>query len=201
MASAIKRRSIIGHEDADRRDFTVSGCDGTLRIRERGERAIAYWLLLCCAMIFLMVVIGGITRLTLSGLSITEWQPVTGILPPLSEAAWAAEFEKYRQIPQYRLLNSGMSLGRVQDDLRWEYVHRLWGRLIGIVYAVPLLYFLLRRRIPRALTWPLAGIFAARFRAGRARLVHGQERPRRPGRRQPIPTGGASRFGAGDLRC
>ena len=69
---------------------------------ERGERAIAYWLLLCCAMIFVMVVIGGITRLTLSGLSITEWQPVIGIVPPLSEAAWAAEFEKYQQIPQYR---------------------------------------------------------------------------------------------------
>lgn len=73
-------------------------------------RPIAFWLLCCCAMIFLMVVIGGITRLTLSGLSITEWRPVTGIVPPLSHAAWAAEFEKYRQIPQYRLLNSGMSL-------------------------------------------------------------------------------------------
>ena len=75
-----------------------------------GERAIAWWLLFCCAMIFLMVVIGGVTRLTLSGLSITEWQPVTGILPPLSEAAWAAEFEKYQAIPQYRKLNFGMTL-------------------------------------------------------------------------------------------
>ena len=99
---------------------------------ERGERAIAYWLLLCCAMIFVMVVIGGITRLTLSGLSITEWQPVTGIVPPLSQAAWLAEFEKYQQIPQYKLLNAGMSLGEFKSIFLWEYVHRLWGRLIGV---------------------------------------------------------------------
>jgi heme a synthase len=110
-------------------------------------------------MIFLMVVIGGITRLTLSGLSITEWQPVTGILPPLSAAAWAAEFEKYRQIPQYRLINAGMSLADFQTIYWWEYVHRLWGRLIGFVYLLPFLYFLVRGRIPRRLAWPLAGIF------------------------------------------
>ena len=110
-------------------------------------------------MIFLMAVIGGITRLTLSGLSITEWQPVTGILPPLSAAAWAAEFEKYRQIPQYRLINTGMSLADFQTIYWWEYVHRLWGRLIGFVYLLPFLYFLLRGRIPRRLAWPLAGIF------------------------------------------
>jgi len=110
-------------------------------------------------MIFLMVVIGGITRLTLSGLSITEWQPVTGILPPLSAAAWATEFEKYRQIPQYRLINAGMSLADFQNIYWWEYVHRLWGRLIGFVYFLPFLYFLLRGRIPRRLAWPLAGIF------------------------------------------
>ena len=133
---------------------------------ERGEQAIAYWLLLCCAMIFLMIVIGGITRLTLSGLSITEWQPVTGIVPPLSEAAWAAEFEKYQQIPQYKLLNAGMSLGEFKSIFLWEYVHRLWGRLIGFVYALPLLYFLIRRRIPRRLTLPLAGIFLLGFAQG-----------------------------------
>jgi cytochrome c oxidase assembly protein subunit 15 len=122
-------------------------------------RPIAIWLLCCCGMIFLMVVIGGITRLTLSGLSITEWQPVTGILPPLSAAAWAAEFEKYRQIPQYRLINAGMSLADFQTIYWWEYMHRLWGRLIGFVYLLPFLYFLVRGRIPRRLAWPLAGIF------------------------------------------
>src|SRR6476661_9178100 len=79
------------------------------------ERAVGWWLLLCCAMIFLMIVIGGITRLTLSGLSITEWQPVTGIVPPMSETAWAAEFEKYKAIPQYRELNFGMTLAEFQS--------------------------------------------------------------------------------------
>jgi cytochrome c oxidase assembly protein subunit 15 len=110
-------------------------------------------------MIFAMVVIGGITRLTVSGLSITEWQPVTGAIPPLSDAAWAAEFEKYRQIPQYRLMNSGMSLTEFKTIYWWEYVHRLWGRLIGVVYLLPFVYFLARGRIPRRLAWPLAGIF------------------------------------------
>jgi len=111
-------------------------------------------------MIFAMVVIGGVTRLTLSGLSITEWQPVTGILPPLSAAAWAAEFEKYQQIPQYRLINHGMTFSDFQTIYWWEYVHRLWGRLIGFAYAAPFVDFLARGRIPRRLTWPLIGIFA-----------------------------------------
>ena len=111
-------------------------------------------------MIFAMVVIGGITRLTWSGLSITEWQPVTGIVPPLSAADWQAEFAKYQQTPQYKLLNAGMSLADFKTIFLWEYVHRLWGRLIGFVYALPFLYFLVRGRIPRRLAWPLAGIFA-----------------------------------------
>ena len=122
-------------------------------------RPVAVWLLCCCALIFAMVVIGGVTRLTLSGLSITEWQPVTGAMPPLSEAAWAAEFTKYRQTPQYRLMNSGMSLAEFKTIYWWEYVHRLWGRLIGVAYFLPFVYFLARRRIPRRLAWPLAGIF------------------------------------------
>ena len=123
-------------------------------------RPVAIWLCVCCAMIFAMVVIGGITRLTWSGLSITEWQPVTGIVPPLSNANWQAEFAKYRQIPQYKLLNAGMSLADFKAIYLWEYVHRLWGRLIGLVYLLPFLYFLVRRQIPRRLVWPLAGIFA-----------------------------------------
>ena len=122
-------------------------------------RPIGYWLLVCCGMIFAMVVIGGITRLTMSGLSITEWQPVTGILPPLSAASWAAEFEKYREIPQYRLLNHGMNLDEFKTIYLWEYVHRLWGRLIGLVFALPFLYFLVRGRVPRRLAFPLGGIF------------------------------------------
>jgi len=131
-----------------------------------GLRAVAVWLLVCCGMIFVMVVIGGITRLTLSGLSITEWQPVTGILPPLSAAAWAAEFEKYQHIPQYRLLNAGMSLADFKTIYLWEYVHRLWGRLIGVVFALPFLYFLARRRLPGRLLAPLAGILLLGFAQG-----------------------------------
>ncbi len=111
-------------------------------------------------MIFVMVVLGGITRLTLSGVSITEWQPVTGIVPPLSEAAWLAEFEKYRQIPQYKRLNAGMSLADFKYIFWWEYAHRLWGRLIGFAYALPLAWFVVRRRLPRRLLLPLAGIFS-----------------------------------------
>jgi len=122
--------------------------------------AVAAWLLVCCAMIVLMVVIGGVTRLTLSGLSITEWQPLAGVVPPLSHADWLAEFRKYQQIPQYKLINAGMSLGEFKTIFWWEYVHRLWGRLIGLVYLLPFLYFLVRRRLPRRLAWPLAGIFA-----------------------------------------
>ena len=127
---------------------------------QRDLRPIAVWLLCCCAMIFAMVVIGGVTRLTVSGLSITEWQPVTGILPPLSKAQWLVEFDRYRQIPQYRELNLGMSLAAFKTIYLWEYVHRLWGRLIGVAYLLPFLYFLARGRIPRRLAGPLAGIFA-----------------------------------------
>ena len=132
----------------------------TIRSDERNTRPVAIWLIVCCAMIFAMVVIGGITRLTWSGLSITEWQPVTGIVPPLSAADWQAEFAKYRQTSQYKQLNAGMSLGDFKTIFLWEYLHRLWGRLIGFVYALPFLYFLVRSRIPRRLAWPLAGIFA-----------------------------------------
>jgi heme a synthase len=132
----------------------------------RSTRSVAIWLLVCCAMIFLMVVIGGVTRLTWSGLSITEWQPVTGIVPPLSAADWQAEFAKYQQTSQYKLLNAGMSLADFKTIFLWEYVHRLWGRLIGFVYLLPFLYFLVRGRIPRRLAWPLAGIFGLGFAQG-----------------------------------
>jgi cytochrome c oxidase assembly protein subunit 15 len=126
---------------------------------QAGLRPVAIWLLVCCAMIFAMVVIGGVTRLTWSGLSITEWQPVSGIVPPLSAADWQTEFAKYQQTSQYKLLNAGMTLADFKTIFLWEYVHRLWGRLIGFVYLLPFLYFLARGRVPRWLAWPLAGIF------------------------------------------
>jgi len=128
--------------------------------------AVASWLFVCCALIFLMVVIGGITRLTLSGLSITEWKPVVGVLPPFSSADWAAEFAKYKQIPEYRLVHYAMSLDEFKTIYFWEYLHRLLGRLVGIAYAVPFAWFLLRRQLPRSLVLPLAGILLLGFGQG-----------------------------------
>jgi cytochrome c oxidase assembly protein subunit 15 len=124
----------------------------------RDERAIALWLLACAAMIAVMVMLGGVTRLTESGLSITEWQPITGALPPLSEAAWQEEFAKYQQIPQFQLMHSWMTLQDFKTIFFWEWLHRLWGRLIGVAFAVPFLWFVLRRRVSPALAPRLAGI-------------------------------------------
>lgn len=123
-------------------------------------RAISNWLIFIAALIFLMVIVGGITRLTESGLSIVRWEPVTGILPPLGEAEWRAEFEAYQATPQYRQLNSGMDLEDFKTIYFWEYVHRLLGRLIGLAFALPLLWFWWRRAIPRGYGWKLAGILA-----------------------------------------
>ena len=120
---------------------------------------VALWLLACCAMIFAMVVIGGITRLTESGLSITEWRPVTGVLPPLSEAEWHFEFARYRQTPEYREINAGMTLGEFKTIYWWEYLHRLWGRLIGAVFLLPLIWFVMRGQVRGRLAWRMAGIF------------------------------------------
>ena len=128
--------------------------------------AVAAWLFGCCALILMMVVVGGITRLTLSGLSITEWKPVVGVLPPLSAADWTAEFAKYQQIPEYRLVHYAMSLEEFKGIYFWEYLHRLLGRLIGVAYAMPFVWFLARRRLPRALVVPLAAIFALGFGQG-----------------------------------
>jgi cytochrome c oxidase assembly protein subunit 15 len=127
---------------------------------------VAAWLFFCCGLIFLMVVVGGITRLTLSGLSITEWRPVTGIVPPLSAADWAAEFAKYRQIPEYRAIHFAMSFDEFKSIYYWEYLHRLLGRLIGVVFAVPFIWFLARRRLPRRLAPPIAGILLLGFLQG-----------------------------------
>ncbi len=123
-------------------------------------RGVAAWLFLCAAMVFAMVPIGGITRLTESGLSIVEWQPLIGALPPLGEADWQALFAKYQATPQFRQVNRTMTVPEFKAIFWWEYIHRLWGRLIGIVFAAPFLWFLARRAIGGALAWKLAGIFA-----------------------------------------
>lgn len=123
-------------------------------------RPVRAWLWVCAAMIFAMVVIGGITRLTESGLSITEWRPVTGIVPPLDDAAWQAEFAKYQRIPEFREKNAHMTLAEFKTIFWWEYVHRLWGRLIGIAFALPLGWFALRGLVRGALAWRLCGLLA-----------------------------------------
>lgn len=115
------------------------------------SRPVAIWLFSVAAMVFAMVVIGGITRLTGSGLSITEWQPIMGALPPLNAADWNEAFEKYRQIPQYERVNAGMSLDEFKFIFFWEWAHRLFGRLIGVAFAVPFGVFLAMKMIPRRL--------------------------------------------------
>ena len=111
-------------------------------------RALALWLFAIAALVFAMVIVGGITRLTESGLSITEWKPITGALPPFGDAAWEAEFDKYRATPEYLLINKGMSLSAFQFIYFWEWAHRLLGRIIGLAFALPLAWFAVRRAIP-----------------------------------------------------
>ena len=122
-------------------------------------RAVAAWLVVCAALVAAMVVVGGITRLTHSGLSIAEWQPLVGTLPPLSEGDWQAVFERYQQTPEYKLVNKGISLGEFKGIFWWEYLHRLLGRAIGVVFLLPLLWFWWRGRIDARLGWKLAGVF------------------------------------------
>jgi heme a synthase len=123
------------------------------------RRAVAIWLLACCALVLLMVVVGGITRLTHSGLSIVEWQPIVGTVPPLNDAQWEETFGKYKQTPEFRLRNHDMTLAGFKGIFWWEYVHRLLGRLIGAAFLVPFAYFLWRRMISAELAWKLALIF------------------------------------------
>ncbi|MFQ5955221.1 MAG: COX15/CtaA family protein [Kiloniellales bacterium] len=128
--------------------------------RGRAEaRAVGLWLAACCAMIFVMVVLGGITRLTESGLSMVEWRPLIGAIPPLGEQEWQRTFELYRQTPEYRTINRGMSLTEFKTIFWWEYLHRLWGRLIAVIFAVPFLWFLWRRRLPAGAVPKLAVMF------------------------------------------
>nr|WP_315049999.1 COX15/CtaA family protein [uncultured Brevundimonas sp.] len=112
------------------------------------SRIVAAWLFATAALVFVMVVIGGVTRLTGSGLSITEWKPIMGAIPPLNTADWLEAFEKYKQIPQYAQVNAGMSLAEFQGIFWWEWLHRLVGRGIGLVFGLPLVLFLLFRFAP-----------------------------------------------------
>jgi len=126
---------------------------------ERHQRIIRHWLHAVALLIFAMVLVGGATRLTESGLSIVEWKPVTGTLPPLGEAAWQAEFDKYKTIPQFQHRNSAMTLSEFKTIFWWEWAHRLMGRLIGAAFLLPFLWFLVKGWIGPSLRWRLWTIF------------------------------------------
>ncbi|KAI0403263.1 cytochrome c oxidase assembly protein COX15 [Xylaria palmicola] len=122
------------------------------------SKSVAYWLLGSAASVFGIVVFGGLTRLTESGLSITEWKPVTGSLPPLTQEHWESEFEKYRASPEFKMLNSHIDLAEFKKIYFMEWTHRLWGRFIGLSFVVPAAYFIARRRVSPRMAWHLVGI-------------------------------------------
>jgi heme a synthase len=128
--------------------------------KPHSARPLAIWLWSLAALVFLMVVVGGATRLTESGLSITEWKPVTGVIPPLSQADWVAEFQKYKQIPQFSALFPDMDLGGFKFIYFWEWSHRLIGRLLGFVLLIPFIGFWAAGRLTNGLKLKLLGIFA-----------------------------------------
>jgi cytochrome c oxidase assembly protein subunit 15 len=123
-------------------------------------RTLVRWLAIVAAMIFLMVVVGGITRLTESGLSMTRWEPVSGVIPPVNAEQWQREFDSYHATPEYQKVNRGMTLDEFKGIFFWEYLHRLLGRLIGVAFALPLAWFAWRRAIPKGYGWRLTGLLA-----------------------------------------
>ncbi len=128
-------------------------------LNSRSSRPVAIWLLVGVGMIIIQVLLGGITRLTGSGLSITEWNVVTGTLPPMGEQQWLKEFGKYQQTPQYQLLNSGFSLEDFKFIFFWEWFHRLWARLIGVVFAIPFIIFIIQKRFKPSMVKPMVILF------------------------------------------
>ncbi len=141
--------------DTDLRPSSVPA----LRARSPRHRAVAAWLFVMCFMLWVMVALGGATRLTGSGLSIMEWAPLSGALPPLNEAEWQRLYALYQQIPQYQLVNQGFGLEGFKGIFWLEWAHRLWGRVIGVAFLVPLVWFAVRGAIDRGLALRLGGLF------------------------------------------
>ena len=159
----------------------------------RNRRLVAIWLFTVAGMVLVMIVLGGVTRLTGSGLSIMEWAPFRGALPPLNEAEWQRLFDLYQQIPQYALVNEGFGLAGFKQIFWLEWTHRLWGRLIGLAFLVPLVWFWATGRIERRLHLRLASAVRSRRTARRGRLVHGRiGLLARSHRGVAVPAGGAS---------
>src|SRR3954467_6575619 len=131
-----------------------------LHIRTSANQQIIYWLLSGCFVIFAMVVIGGITRLTGSGLSITEWNVIMGAIPPLNQEQWQVAFEKYKAIPQFRLINYNFTLSQFKSIFMWEYLHRLIGRLLGVVFLLPFLWFYFKHQLDKSMIRKSLFLFA-----------------------------------------
>ncbi|HEY2750469.1 COX15/CtaA family protein [Phenylobacterium sp.] len=127
-------------------------------LRSDRSRAVAVWLLIVAVLVLAMVVVGGTTRLTGSGLSITQWRPISGVLPPLGSAEWQAEFARYRAIPQFRFVNPNMTLEQFRFIYWWEWSHRFLARLLGVVFLIPFAWFALRRELPRRLLWQFGAV-------------------------------------------
>lgn len=130
-----------------------------MQTTERSSRLVATWLLIGVGMTVIQIALGGITRLTGSGLSITQWDVITGSLPPLNEQQWIAEFTKYRQTPQFQILNFDFTLSDFKFIFFWEWFHRLWARTIGLVFAVGFVYFLVRKHFKKEMVQPLLALF------------------------------------------
>lgn len=128
-------------------------------LKNHPHKALIYWLFTGCVFIALMVVIGGITRLTNSGLSMTDWQLISGAIPPLNEVQWQETFEQYKQFPEYQKVNKGMSLSEFKVIFFWEYLHRLIGRTIGLVFIIPFLIFWRKKRFPKGVMPKMIFIF------------------------------------------
>ena len=180
------------------RALAVSATTGDVVDAPGAGAAVRVWLLLVAALVFCMIVVGGATRLTDSGLSITEWQPILGAIPPLNEADWLAAFDKYKAIPEYTIVNKGMSLEAFKAIYWWEWAHRFLGRFIGVAFALPFVAFWLMGELRRGFALQVPRRAGAGRPAGRHRLVHGEVGPRRSHRRQPVPPGAASADGLRD---
>ena len=151
-----KKRAIFEEVSASKQEKTLSSVGVIERnSQENNRRAIQIWLKILFSLVVVMILVGGLTRLTDSGLSITEWRPITGALPPLSSENWLLEFEKYKQIPEYELQNKGMSLSEFKFIYWWEWGHRQLGRVIGLVWLIGFITFFALRKIPNGWTGSL----------------------------------------------
>ena len=140
-------------------NFVLSSFILSMELQDNKSRAVANWLILGVVMTIVQIALGGITRLTGSGLSITEWDVVTGALPPLNEAAWQALFEKYKTTPQFQLLNFDFTIDNFKFIFFWEWFHRLWARTIGLVFAFGFIYFLVKKYFQPSMIRPLVILF------------------------------------------